>query len=72
MLLCDDDKHHLKHLKSFPVIEEEVDKCIECGYCENRCPSRDFTMTPRQRIVVRRALQRLETQNNKPDKNLLF
>ena len=42
-----------------PVVEEEVDKCIECGYCEHRCPSREFTLTPRRRIVVRRALQRM-------------
>lgn len=49
---------HIENLKDFPVIEEEVDKCIECGYCEPRCPSRDFTLTPRQRIVVRREMER--------------
>jgi D-lactate dehydrogenase len=43
-----------------PVVEEEVDKCVECGYCENRCPSRHFTLTPRQRIVLRRSLSRLQ------------
>ena len=42
-----------------PVVEEEVDKCVECGYCENRCPSRDYTLTPRKRTPqVRRAMQR--------------
>ncbi|MFN7823490.1 MAG: FAD-binding and (Fe-S)-binding domain-containing protein [Bacteroidota bacterium] len=51
---------HLKHLKTNPIVEEEVDRCVECGYCENRCPSKNYTMTPRQRIQVRRALQRLE------------
>ena len=43
-----------------PLVEEEIDKCIECGYCEPKCPSRDLTLTPRQRIVVRRELQRLK------------
>jgi D-lactate dehydrogenase len=43
-----------------PVVEEEIDKCIECGYCEPKCPSRDLTLTPRQRIVVRREMQRLK------------
>ena len=43
-----------------PSVEEEVDKCIECGFCEPRCPSRDLTMTPRQRIVVRREMARLD------------
>jgi len=56
---------HLKNLKTNPVVEEEVDRCVECGYCENRCPSREFTMTPRQRIQIRRALQRLEQSGDK-------
>ena len=59
VILNDDPQAHLKLLKDFPVVEDEVDKCIECGYCEPRCPSRDFTLTPRQRIAVRREMQRL-------------
>ena len=55
-----DEKAHLKDFKSLPEIEEEVDKCIECGFCEQRCPSRDLTMTPRRRIVVRREVARLK------------
>jgi D-lactate dehydrogenase len=62
---------HLKNMKSMPVVEEEVDKCVECGYCENRCPSRDFTMTPRQRIQVRRSLQRLKAEGNIAEYNQL-
>jgi D-lactate dehydrogenase len=50
---------HLTDLKSLPAVEDEVDKCIECGYCEPRCPSRDLTLTPRQRIIVRREMARL-------------
>jgi D-lactate dehydrogenase len=52
-------KVHLFHLKSLPAVEEVVDKCIECGYCEPQCPSRNLTLTPRQRIVVRREMERL-------------
>ena len=47
---------HLQHLKSTPTVEAEVDRCVECGYCEPVCPSKDLTVTPRQRIVVRRAI----------------
>jgi len=50
---------HIRDLKSLPEVEPEVDKCIECGYCEPKCPSRDLTLTPRQRIVVRRAIEEL-------------
>ena len=50
---------HTKNLKDLPVVEDVVDKCVECGACEPRCPSRDFTLSPRQRIVVRRASSRL-------------
>ena len=51
-------KAHLDHLKSLPSIEREADMCIECGFCEPVCPSRELTLTPRQRIVVRRELER--------------
>lgn len=51
---------HLQNLKPLPAADELVDKCIECGFCENVCPSKDLTLTPRQRIVVRRELARLE------------
>jgi D-lactate dehydrogenase len=54
-----DPRAHLLDLKRMPVVEEEVDKCIECGFCEPKCPSRDLTLTPRQRIVVRREMARL-------------
>ena len=53
---------HIENLKDLPQVEEEVDKCIECGFCEVNCPSRDATMTPRRRIVARRALQRLKKE----------
>ena len=50
---------HLQALKPTPTVEPEVDKCIECGFCEVKCPSRDLTATPRQRIVLRREMTRL-------------
>jgi D-lactate dehydrogenase len=56
VLLTDDPVAHLRHLKVVPPVEPEVDRCVECGYCEPVCPSRDLTTTPRQRIVLRREL----------------
>jgi D-lactate dehydrogenase len=59
VILNPDPKAHLADLKSLPGVEDEVEKCIECGYCESKCPSQDLTLTPRQRIVVRREMMRL-------------
>src|SRR5258708_12108023 len=51
---------HLENLKSFPQIEGVTgsSQCIECGFCEPVCPSRNVTMTPRQRIALRREMSR--------------
>src|SRR5271166_472825 len=60
VIINPDRRAHLENLKRIPTIEPEVDKCIECGYCESKCPSRELTLTPRQRIVVRREMARLQ------------
>ena len=67
VIINSDPNIHIKNLKELPAVEEEVDKCIECGYCEHVCPSRDITTTPRRRIVARRELQRLAQSGNKHD-----
>ena len=60
VIINDDASAHLRDLKRMPAVEEEVDRCIECGYCEHRCPSRDLTASPRRRIVARRVLQNMK------------
>ena len=62
VILNDDPRAHLQHLKRLPAIEAEADACIECGFCERMCPSRELTLTPRQRIVVRREMARLAAE----------
>ncbi len=52
-----DPQAHITDVKDMPGVGLEVDKCIECGFCESKCPSR--RLTPRQRIVVQREISRL-------------
>jgi D-lactate dehydrogenase len=64
VIINDDGSAHLRDLKRMPAVEEEVDRCIECGYCEHRCPSRDLTASPRRRIVARRVLENMKADGD--------
>jgi len=66
VLLNDDPKIHLKNLKPLPQAHELIDRCIECGFCENSCVSSELTLSPRQRIVVFREIQRLSRSGEEP------
>lgn len=57
VVMTDDPHAHLRHIKTAPAVADEVDRCVSCGYCEPVCPSKDITMTPRQRIVTLRAIE---------------
>ncbi len=59
VILNDDKNIHLKNLKPLSQARDIVDKCIECGFCEPTCPSRDLTLTPRQRITTYREIAKL-------------
>ena len=58
VVLNRDPGAHLRNLKTTPEIEESATTCVECGFCEPVCPSRDLTTTPRQRILLRREIAR--------------
>ncbi|WP_300670005.1 FAD-binding and (Fe-S)-binding domain-containing protein [Desulfoluna sp.] len=60
VILNEDPLVHIKNLKPMPAADEIVDKCIECGFCEPVCPSRNLTFTPRHRITGWREAKRLE------------
>ncbi len=69
VVLNDNPRCHLENLKPATAISPLADRCIECGFCEPRCPSRDLTLTPRQRIVVTREIARLDANQAPGDRD---
>jgi D-lactate dehydrogenase len=67
VILNNDPLIYLKNLKPIPPAHEIIDKCIECGFCEVHCPSKDLTLTPRQRIVAWREIMRLTKEAADPN-----
>ncbi len=68
VILNDDHESHIQNLKEMPAADTLIDKCIECGFCEPVCPSRNLSLTPRQRNSVYREISRLRRTNEDPAK----
>ena len=66
VIISDDQQVHLKNLKAMPAADVLIDKCIECGFCEPVCPSKNLTLTPRQRNTVYREICRLQRTAENP------
>ncbi|WP_064603088.1 FAD-binding and (Fe-S)-binding domain-containing protein [Photobacterium sp. J15] len=66
VILNNDHQAHVKDLKAMPAADTLIDKCIECGFCEPVCPSRNLSLTPRQRNTVYREISRLRRTNEDP------
>ena len=68
VIFNEDRECYLKELKQIPVLEprdadaadvyKQINKCIECGFCEVNCASCGFTLSSRTRIVVQREIAR--------------
>ncbi|MBL4826946.1 MAG: FAD-binding oxidoreductase [Spongiibacteraceae bacterium] len=71
VILSDDAELHLRNLKHLPITDALVDDCIECGFCEPSCPSKNLTLSPRQRISVQRQRVRLQNSAVAEDKKQL-
>lgn len=67
VILNTNPQAHLENLKPLAPTYPVVDKCIECGFCEPECPSRDLTLSPRQRITVQREISRLGREQSASD-----
>lgn len=82
VIFTDDSKCHIKHIKPLPLLKvssldpdkelaesiySKLNKCIECGFCEVNCVSCGFTLSSRQRIVIRREISRLQQTGENPE-----
>ncbi|WP_319759261.1 FAD-binding and (Fe-S)-binding domain-containing protein [Maridesulfovibrio sp.] len=64
VLISEDSKAHIDGLKSPVATHPDVDLCVECGFCEQICPSRNIGLTPRQRISLSRAITKLRAEGD--------
>ena len=64
VIITDDPDVYKKNLKAQCIIDDAFTICMECGFCEKHCPSRNLTLTPRQRIALLRETKRLENEGN--------
>lgn len=71
VLINSEPKIHLKNLKKIEITNDEADKCIECGFCEHVCPTRDVSVSPRIRISQSRYIKSVENNNISIDKKLI-
>ena len=55
-------KAHISNLKPCPQVNEMIDKCMECGFCEKSCVTEGLTFSPRQRVVAFREISRLQKE----------
>ncbi len=66
VIFNDDPDCFIHGMKPLPLTDPEVNRCIECGFCEVNCVSCGLTLSARQRIVVQREISRLEEDGSDP------
>jgi len=62
VVLNEDPDVHAKNIRFDQPIHPLIDRCISCGWCESNCPSRDLSLTPRQRIQVFKEMSRMREE----------
>jgi D-lactate dehydrogenase len=68
VIFNDDPECFIKNLKPMPLTNDNVNKCIECGFCEVNCVSSGLTLSSRQRIIVQREISRLKDTGEDPER----
>lgn len=57
---------YLEDLKMMPQSHETIDRCTNCGFCQDICPSKNVTTTPRMRIILQREISLLKRTGKEP------
>lgn len=68
VIFNDDPECFIHGMKPLPLTDPDVDRCIECGFCEVNCVSCGLTLSARQRIVAQREISRLESTGEDPER----
>lgn len=71
VIITNDPLIHTKNIKEMSKIEDFINKCMECGFCQKACPSEALTLNPRQRITIWREMERLRKLDSQESLALL-
>ena len=85
VIFNEDKECYLKNFKSLPIltpaedaseevreIYKQLNRCIECGFCEVNCVSCGYTLSSRTRMVLQREIARLEQSGESPKRLALL
>ncbi len=64
VMLNDDPTCNFTNLKQPWGLHDFVDNCNGCGFCDSVCPTKKIGFAPRQRIYVKRTIDRLREQGD--------
>lgn len=68
VIFNDDPECYVKNIKPMPLTNPNVDRCIECGFCEVNCLTCGFSISSRQRIISQREISRLKMTGENPER----
>ncbi|AFQ44801.1 FAD-binding and (Fe-S)-binding domain-containing protein [Desulfosporosinus meridiei] len=68
VVINDNQNVYLEDLKMMPESHETIDRCTNCGFCQDICPSKNITTTPRMRIILQREISFLKRTGKEPQR----
>ncbi|MBQ2027323.1 MAG: 4Fe-4S dicluster domain-containing protein, partial [Alistipes sp.] len=85
VIFNEDKECYLKNFKQLPILHpaddaseevsemyKQLNRCIECGFCEVNCVSCGYTLSSRTRMVLQREIARLEASGEDKERLALL